>query len=275
VLVLAPEAYLPLRLVGQHFHASQEGLSAASRVFEVLEAEPTTAEGTVAAPDLAGSTVEVRAVTVRYPDRDEAALSEATLTIRPGRTLAVVGPSGSGKSTLLAVLLGLVSPDAGAVVVESEGRRVDLADLRPDTWRRQLAWVPQTPHFFAGTVANNVRLAVPDASDAAVAQALSEVGADFVADLPHGLDTVLGDGGAGLSTGQRQRLALARAFLRQVPLVLLDEPTAGLDGVSEQQVVDAVRRLARSRTVVLVAHRPALVELADDVVALDTSGVPA
>jgi ATP-binding cassette subfamily C protein CydCD len=108
-----------------------------------------------------------------------------------------------------------------------------------------------------------------------VAQALSEVGADFVADLPHGLDTVLGDGGAGLSTGQRQRLALARAFLRQVPLVLLDEPTAGLDGVSEQQVVDAVRRLARSRTVVLVAHRPALVELADDVVALDTSGVPA
>ena len=184
VLVLAPEAYLPLRLVGQHFHASQEGLSAASRVFEVLETEPETAGGTLAAPDLARSTVELRAVTVRYPDRDDAALSETTLAIRPGRTLAVVGPSGSGKSTLLAVLLGLVSPDSGAVDVEFEGRRVDLADLRPDTWRRQLAWVPQTPHFFAGTVADNVRLAVPDASDAAVAQALSEVGADFVADLP-------------------------------------------------------------------------------------------
>jgi ATP-binding cassette, subfamily C, bacterial CydCD len=268
VLVLAPEAYLPLRLVGQHFHASQEGLTAASRAFEVLEAEPAPAGGQAPAPDLSATTVQLRGVTVRYPGRDDAGLDDATLAIRPGRTLAVVGPSGCGKSTLLAVLLGLVRPDDGEVVLEGPPGSVRLRDVGVDSWRRQLAWVPQAPHFFAGTVADNVRLAVPDADDEAVAAALAEVGADFVADLPHGIGTVLGDGGAGLSTGQRQRLALARAFLRDAPLVLLDEPTAGLDGVTEQRVVDAVRRLAQRRTVVLVAHRPALVELADDVVTL-------
>lgn len=271
VLLLAPEAYLPLRLVGQHFHASQEGLTAASRVFDVLET-PVPVSGRGACVDLRTAGIRLTDVSVRYPDRDDDALHRATLHIRPGRTVAVAGRSGAGKSTLLSVLLGFVTPDDGAVVVESDGVPVPLSAVDLADWRRQLAWVPQSPHFFAGTVADNVRLASPEATEEQVAVALRAAGADFVTDLPQGAATVLGDGGAGLSVGQRQRLALARAFVRDTPVVLLDEPTAGLDGATEQVVVDAVRRLARGRTVVLVAHRPALVELADDVVVLTGSG---
>jgi thiol reductant ABC exporter CydD subunit len=274
VLLLAPEAYLPLRLVGQHFHASQEGLAAADRVFGVLE-EAASPTGTGSAPDLRGADLILSGVSVAYPGRDHPALADASLVARPGRTVAVVGPSGSGKSTLLAAVLGLVPLTGGQVGWHDGAGSGSLAEVDPSDWRRQFAWVPQRPHFFAGTVADNVRLAAPDATDAAVAGALAQAGAGFVLDLPQGVDTVLGDGGAGLSVGQRQRLALARAFVRDCPVVLLDEPTAGLDGETEQAVVDAVRRLARERTVVVVAHRPALVSIADDVVTLAGREVPA
>ncbi|MGA4840872.1 thiol reductant ABC exporter subunit CydD [Streptomyces sp. G45] len=263
ILILAPEAYLPLRQVGARYHAAAEGLAAAEEIFGVLEA-PAPAAGTAPVP--AGGALRVEDVTVRYPGRDVDAVSGVSFSVGSGETVALVGPSGGGKSTLLNVLLGFVAPTRGRVCVGD----ADLADVSLEQWRERVAWVPQRPHLFAGTIADNVRLArpdAPDAPDAAVRDALRAAGAlEFVNALPLGDQTVLGEDGAGLSAGQRQRIALARAFLADRPVVLLDEPTAALDGATEAGIVDAVRRLAVGRTVVMVVHRPALLAVADRVV---------
>src|SRR5690606_25261374 len=271
VLIHAPEAYLPLRAVGAQYHASVEGVTAAARIFEVVET-PAPAAGTrTDVPNLAHATLRLDRVTVAYEGRDAPARDGFTLTVHPGETVALTGPSGAGKSTVLAVLLGFVRPEYGRVMADWD----DLADLDPDAWRAQIAWVPQRPHLFAGTVAANIRLGRPDASDAEVRAAAEAAHArEFIEALPQGFDTPLGERGLGLSAGQRQRIALARAFLRDAPLLLLDEPTSNLDAESEAAVVDAVSRLAATRTVLLVAHRPALIALADRTVSLEPAGVP-
>ncbi|MEU5993687.1 thiol reductant ABC exporter subunit CydD [Spirillospora sp. NPDC047418] len=264
VLVLTPEVYLPLRALGQRFHASAEGVAAAEAAFAVLDAPVPAARGGVA---VAGSAPEIvlEGVTVRYPGAERAALDGVSLRVGPGERVAVTGPSGAGKSTLLLVLAGLVSPDAGRVLVDG----VDLADLDAAGWRSRVGWVPQRPHLFAASVADNVRLGAPDASDAQVGAAVRAAAAGFVEELPRGLETVLGEGGAGVSAGQRQRLAVARAFLAGGPVMLLDEPTARLDLHSERVLVDAAARLLVGRTAVLVAHRPALLRAVDRVVRLE------
>ncbi|MDX6327712.1 MAG: ATP-binding cassette, subfamily bacterial CydCD, partial [Streptomycetaceae bacterium] len=257
VLVLAPEAYLPLRQVGTHYHAAAEGLAAAEDVFAVLET-PLQTPGTVPAPDLRTAVIEVDRLVIR----DGGRLGETSLTLSPGETVAITGPSGAGKTTLLNALLGFVPAGGGRILVDG----VDLSELDLGGWREQIAWVPQRPYLFAGSIAENVRLARPSASDAELRAALRDAGAlDFAGDCAgdHSADVVIGDGGAGLSAGQRQRVALARAFLADRPLLLLDEPTANLDGDTEAGVVEAVRRLTAGRTVLLVVHRPALLAVAD------------
>ncbi|MGE9696108.1 thiol reductant ABC exporter subunit CydD [Streptomyces sp. CH6] len=262
VLVLAPEAYLPLRQVGTQYHAAAEGLAAAEEVFEVLETEERTA-GDADAPE---GELRIENLTVRYPGRTAPALERVSLRVRPGETVALVGPSGAGKSTLLQAVLGFARPDTGRVTVGG----TDLAEIDPASWHARIAWVPQRPALFAGTLAENVLLARPDATEAEVVRALCDAGAwDFVRELPEGVRTVLGEDGAGLSAGQRQRLALARAFLADRPVLLLDEPTAALDGATEAGVVEAVGRLAAGRTVLLVVHRPALLAVADRVVRIE------
>jgi ATP-binding cassette subfamily C protein CydCD len=263
VLVLAPEAYLPLRALGANFHASADGMQAAQEVFTLLEQPAVAPEGgTIRAADTA---IRVSGLEIVYPGRRVPALLGAELVVHPGETVAITGPSGCGKSTLLSVILGLRVPDSGSVSLGG----IDLADLDLENWRSHIGWVPQRPHLFARSVAENIRLGRSDASDAAVAAALEDAGlTEVVRRLPRGADTLLGQGGAGLSAGERQRVSLARAFVRDAPLLLLDEPTASLDGETESDVLAAVSRLIVGRTAVIVAHRPALAALADRVVEL-------
>ncbi|WP_405427385.1 thiol reductant ABC exporter subunit CydD [Micromonospora sp. NBC_00617] len=264
VLLLTPEAYLPLRAAGSRFHASMEGLTALDEALTVSAAPATlrAAEG-AATPDGRGE-IRFEAVTVAY--ERTTALRDVTLTIRPGERIAVIGPSGAGKSTLLGLLLGFVTPTSGRITVDG----VDLATVDPDAWRRQLAWVPQRAHLFAASLADNIRLGAPETPPEALAAALHDAALDdVVAGLPDGLDTLLGERGHGLSSGQRQRVALARAFLRDAPVVLLDEPTARLDTAAEAVVLDATRRLVAGRTALLVAHRPALLADADRILRVE------
>jgi ATP-binding cassette subfamily C protein CydD len=267
VLLLAPEAYLPLRVAGSKFHASMEGLTALDQAFSVLEKAPVAPSGRVGvAPAM--DRIRFEGVTVAY--ERTVALRDVTFSVAPGERVAIVGPSGAGKSTLLALLLGFVQPTSGRVLIGD----TDLATVDIEAWRRNLAWVPQRPYLFAASLADNIRLGAPDASPAAVAAAVAAAHLDeVVAALPDGLDTVLGERGHGLSSGQRQRVALARAFLRDAPLLLLDEPTARLDGASEALVLAATRRLAQGRTALLVAHRPALLADVDRVLRVDAGRV--
>ena len=266
VIILAPELYLPFRKLGAEYHASADGLAIADRMFALLDAPDTAVRGgRRLAPSPAHATVALEDVSFAYPSREVAVLDGLELALAPGETVALVGASGAGKSTVAALLLGLLEPTTGRVTVGG----VDLATCQPDAWRRQIAWVPQHPSLLHMTVADNIRLADPDATDEMVRAAATDAGADqFISALPDGYATVLGDGGRSLSGGERRRIGLARVFLRDAPLVVLDEPTADLDPASVALVAAAVRRLQAGRTVLLIAHRPELVEAADRVVRL-------
>jgi ATP-binding cassette, subfamily C, bacterial CydCD len=263
VLILAPEAYLPLRALGASFHASEEGLAAAGRAFEIIESETAAGAGSTPVPDLRGAEIRVEGVTVRQPGRALEAPCGASLSVRRGEVVGLAGPSGSGKSTLVDVLLGLRRADGGrATLRTADGQSHDLADLDLKEWHRHVAWVPQHPFCFPGTIAENVRLAAPEASDEAVRMALAAVG---MATLDPAAP--LGEGGTGLSSGQRRRLGMARALLKPTEFLFLDEPTAGLDAESEALVLAAVRSAATDggRAVLLVAHRPAALAVVDRV----------
>jgi thiol reductant ABC exporter CydD subunit len=271
VLVLAPEAYLPLRQLAVHYHASADGLAAAAEVFDVLETSPPGPPGAGPAPAAPPAPAELRVRAVRvedvrvcHPGRSQPAPAGVTLRLGAGEVVAIAGPSGSGKSTLIGVLLGFITPDAGRVVIEEAAgeRRLDQLDLR--AWRAGVAWVPQDPVLQHGTVESNIRLGRPDAPRESVERAARR------AALPEaGLGRPVGEGGSGLSAGERRRVAVARALLAERPVLLLDEPTAGLDAAAEAQVLAAVRDLAGDgRLVLMVAHRPAVLAAADRVVTL-------
>jgi ATP-binding cassette, subfamily C, bacterial CydD len=267
VLILAPELYSPLRPLDAQFHASADGLAVADRMLSLLEAPPAVgASGRLVAPNPAEAPVRFERVSFAYPSRPELVLDELDLELLPGETVALVGASGTGKSTVASLLLRFAEPIAGRVTVGG----MDLAECRTDVWRGLLAWVPQRPTIFRGTVADNIRLGFPRASEDRTREAAMLAGADyFVQGLPWGYETMIGDGGRPLSAGERRRIALARAFLRDAPFVILDEPTADLDRVSADVVAEAVERLRPGRTVLLIAHRGELVHRADRVVSLD------
>ena len=266
VLVLAPELYLPLRQLAAQFHASADGLAVAERMLQLLDAPPAVgAGGRLVPPAPQEAPVRFEAVSFAYPSRPGLVLDELDLQFLPGETVALVGPSGAGKTTVASLLLRFAEPSSGRVTVGG----IDLAECRTELWRRLIAWVPQRPTIFRGSVLENIRLGDEGASDGSVRDAAMLAGADrFIRSLPSGYETLVGDGGRPLSAGERRRIALARAFVRDAPLVILDEPTADLDRVSAGVVAEAVERLRAGRTVLLIAHRPELVEHADRVVVL-------
>jgi thiol reductant ABC exporter CydD subunit len=280
VLILAPEFYLPLRLLGTRFHAGMEGVAAARRIFEVLDTELPTRDPCIArveaepvlpsagkARELAGHTPHIRFEGVCYAyDGDQyPALENLSFEIAPGSKVALVGPSGAGKSTVAHLLLRFVEPDHGLIMVDGE----PLSNLAPAAWRQTVAWVPQDPYLFHDTVAQNIRLARPTATPDQVAWAARQAHAHtFIVALPQGYDTVVGERGARLSGGEGQRIALARAFLKDAPLLILDEATANLDPEVEAQVQEALSRLLQGRTALVIAHRLGTVHHADRILVL-------
>jgi ATP-binding cassette subfamily C protein CydCD len=277
VLICAPEAYLPLRALGTQFHATADGLAAADEVFTILETQapgplvPAASAGTRLQPPAGVPSICLDGVSVRHEGRAAPAPDRATLTIEPGRLTVLIGPSGCGKTTLVNCLLGHAEPTAGSITF-----RPDSGPKPPRTpaqsplphpgavgGQNLFGWLPQDPTLFAGTVAGNIRLGWPDAPDEAVAAAARGAALD---DVP--LERVLGQRGSGLSAGQRRRVALARALLLGRPVLLLDEPTAGLDADRESVVIETLRRYAVGHAVLAVSHRPAVIAAADAVVDL-------
>jgi thiol reductant ABC exporter CydD subunit len=267
VLVLAPELYLPVRQLAAQFHASADGVAVADRMLELLEGSPTEKRPPMLlAPSPLDAPVRLEGVSFAYPSRPALVLDAFDLELRPGETVALVGPSGSGKTTVASLILGFVEPSSGRVTVGGH----DLALCRTDVWRRHIAWVPQQPTIFRGTVADNIRLGRLGATERDVRDAAVLAGADrFIQRLPFGYETLVGDGARPLSAGESRRIALARAFVRDAPLVILDEPTADLDRTSAAVVAESVERLRSDRMVLLIAHRPELAEHVDRLISLD------
>ncbi|MCB0247588.1 MAG: thiol reductant ABC exporter subunit CydD [Anaerolineae bacterium] len=280
VLLLTPEFFLPLRQMALRYHAGTAGKAAAERIFTILDSnvsqatdqsrsEPATHVAAAPIPLPAGFDIRFDRVSYTYPSSEgeerRPALRDFSLTIGAGQTIALVGPSGAGKTTISSLLLRFIELQSGAITVGG----VPLGDIDAAAWRRQVAWVPQMPHLFYGSVLENIRMARPDASMEEVNAAARAAHAhEFISALPQGYDTPLGERGARLSGGQAQRVAIARAFLKDAPVLLLDEATAHLDARSEALVQESLTSLMSGRTVLIIAHRLKLATTVDQIVVM-------
>ncbi len=270
VLLLAPEYFVPLRGLSTHYHARMTAIAAARRIFELLDAPVAAPAAVQVLPENAGIGIACENLHFAYAN-GLPVLDGLSCTFPAGKITALVGPSGAGKTTLARVLLGFVAPQQGSVRINGA---VDLAGVPVESWWETLAWMPQNPRLFHGSIAENLRLGRPDANaDALRAAAQKARALEFIEALPNGFETVIGDLGQGLSGGQIQRIALARAFLKDPKLLILDEATANLDMESEALVMDAIMELAAGRTVIMIAHRLAMAERADLIMVLEAGRV--
>ncbi len=273
VLILAPEFYLPLRQLGTRFHAGLSGVTAIRRIFEILE----TASANKKAQFLQKTellfplkTIHFDNVHYVYDDGTRPALKSVSFTIDLGQKIAVVGPSGAGKSTLVQLLLRFIEPQQGHILVNG----LPLNDFELSAWRAQVAWLPQQPYLFHVSVIENLRLANPKATMEQVRWATHQANATtFIEALPQGYDTIIGERGARLSGGQAQRLALARAFLKDAPFLILDESTANLDPEQESQIQAAMKQLLHGRTALIIAHRLKTIYQADQILVMSAGQI--
>jgi len=265
LLLLAPEFYSPLRQLGSHFHAGMAGVAAAERIFGILALghEEVGIQDMISLPAQEKVEIVIENVHYAYEEGARPALRGISLNLQPGQQVALVGASGSGKSTLASLLLRFMTPDQGDIYING----ISLAKIKRADWLAQVAFVPQAPHLFTRTVANNIRFGKQAATLDDVMQAAKQAGAhEFIMELPQGYDTLVGEGGQALSGGQCKRLAIARAFLQNAPFLILDEATAGLDPQSEAVIEEALLRLRAGRTVLIIAHRLTTVYDADCIV---------
>lgn len=268
ILLLAPEFYRPLRELGVQHHAGMEGKAAMKRINEIL-AVPLPIDGKTTTISVSGSSfvITFSNVTYTYPTNERPVLERINLALAPGTSTALIGRSGTGKSTLVNLLMRFIEPQSGQIQVNG----IDLTDLPAETWRRYVALVPQRPSLFAGSILDNLRMARPDASDAEIARAAEQAGAaEFIEHLPRGYATLIGERGTRLSAGQVQRLAIARAFLKDAPVLIMDEPTSSLDPESETHIRRALERLMHHRTVLVIAHRRNTIACAHQIFSLDS-----
>jgi ATP-binding cassette subfamily C protein CydD len=266
VLLLAPEFFRPLRAMGTQYHARMEAIGASERIVALLETKlPDTQAGQGTLPP--SETLAIRFTDVSFAYRaEEPVLQGIDFSLARGERVALVGPSGSGKTTIARLLLGFDVPDGGGITVDG----IDLRDIAPEDWFSRIAWMPQAPTLFHGSIGDNIRLGNPGADDAAVRRAAAEANAaSFIERLPQGYDTIVGDRGQGLSGGEIRRVALARAFLKNADLVILDEATASLDPETAALIAEAVERLARGRAMLIIAHRLESVVTADRILVLN------
>jgi ATP-binding cassette subfamily C protein CydD len=270
ILVLAPDFYLPMRLLGLRFHAGMSGVNAARRIFEILDTPLPTQTSPFLPFTSSRFNISFSNISYSYRTRDLPALDDVSFTLPHGQMTALVGASGAGKSTVASLLLRFIEPSAGEIRIDG----TPLSSISPEDWRRGLAWVPQNPYLFNDTLSANLRLAKPDASTEDILRACRRAGLDdFIAVLADGLETIVGERGARLSGGEAQRLALARAFLRNAPFLILDEPTSSLDPALESRLHAAVRDLMIGRTVLVIAHRLATITQANQIIVLDSGRV--
>ena len=267
ILLLAPEFYLPLRELGAHYHARAQALAAAEQIRSLLEAPLPGISGGRLQPELGdGIRLQCRGLQLAYDAGRRPALMEVNLDLMPGSHTVLVGGSGAGKSSLLFLILGFVRPDQGEIRVNG----IPLNEIDPAWWHRQVGWIGQNPAIFHGTLRDNLRMGRPDAREDEVLAAARAAGVlEFAGRLPQGLDAALGEQGVGLSRGEAQRVALGRVFLKDAPVLLLDEPFTGLDADTERRVLEAIDSFRGGRTVVTVTHRLAEIQRADRIVVLE------
>ncbi|HTK05950.1 MAG TPA: thiol reductant ABC exporter subunit CydD, partial [Ktedonobacteraceae bacterium] len=269
VLLLAPDFYLPLRTLGAKFHASMSGSASAQRIYEIMGTPIPGAEQSSVLPSAKTSkSIDFRNVTYTYHDGngdEHPALHNVSFSIERGQKVALVGPSGAGKSTIASLLLRFSEPQAGEIVIDG----TPLAAIQPRVWREQIAWIPQRPSLFNVSIAENIRMGRAGATmDEIIAAARQAQLHEFIEALPSGYETIVGERGARLSGGQAQRLAIARAMLKDAPILLLDEATAHLDSVNEQAVLDALHTLMQGRIALIIAHHLHTVRTADHIILL-------
>jgi len=268
VLLLAPEFYLPLRLLGTRFHSGMSGVAAAQSIFDILDQPTHAVKKDQPTHDKSlefHEAIEFRDVRLTYDDGERIALAGVTFSIPRGKIVGVVGPTGGGKSTLAQLLLRFAKPDSGEILIDG----MPLKDVDADAWRRLLVWVPQQPYIFNTSAAKNIRFGRPQASFADIQTAAGRAGAhSFISSLPDGYDTKLGEGGSRLSGGEAQRIAIARAFIKDSPILILDEATAHLDIETETEILESLRNLLTGRTALIIAHRLRTVVNADEILVL-------
>jgi len=265
LLLLAPEFYTPLRTLGLNFHAGLSGVNAAGRIFEILDIPLMSDSGDdqVLSSDFH---ISFQHVSLTYESGETPALNRINLTLKFGDQIALVGPSGGGKTSIAQLLLRFIEPSAGEIFV-NKGL---LKMISQEKWRNQIAYVPQIPYLFAGSIAENIHFGRPSATIEEVQRAAQEASAhEFILKLSDGYDTLLGEGGTRLSGGQAQRIAIARAFLKDAPLLIMDEATSNLDPESEHVVQLALKRLIQGKTALIIAHRLSTVRQADRILVLD------
>jgi ATP-binding cassette subfamily C protein CydD len=268
-LLLIPDFYLTLRQLGTKFHAGMEGVAASKEIHELLDREAEAARDgheTLQTENAATLPIVLDRVSYTFPDAAVPAVDDISLTVRPGTVTALTGPSGSGKSTLLNLLLRFIEPASGSISLGSH----NAGDVALEAWYRQIAWVPQHPFLFNASIRENLLMARTGASPADLDDALHEAGLlDLVRSLPAGLETMIGEQGARLSGGEAQRLSLARAFLKDAPLLFMDEPTSHTDPILESQLRSSMARLLQGRTTIMIAHRLESIRNADRIVVFD------